>query len=96
VKYFRPRRRRSEVDRLVDLIRSEASGIQDAWLFSDVQRVETAEYESYLLTLSAAQHIQNRLSVGRYWTLAKQGRAPSSTEECLRSAAGICGNQTQR
>ena len=95
MKRFRPLRRRSELDRLVDLIRSETSGIQDAWLSSDVERVGTAEYESYLLTLSAAQHIQNRLSVGRYWTLAKQGRAPSSTEECLRSSAGICGNHVE-
>jgi Transglutaminase-like superfamily len=92
---FRPLRRRSELDLLVDLIRSETSGIQDAWLSSEVERIATAEYESYLLTLSAAQHIQSRLSVGRYWTLAKQGRAPSSTEECLRSAAGICGNHVQ-
>lgn len=95
MKRFPSLRRRSELDRLVDLIRSETSGIQDAWLSSDVERVATAEYESYLLTLSAAQHIQNRLSVGRYWTLDKQGRAPSSTEECLRAAAGICGNHVQ-
>jgi transglutaminase superfamily protein len=95
VKHFPPLRRRSELDRLVDLIRSETSGIQDAWLSSDVKRVGTAEYESYLLTLSAAQHIQNRLSVGRYWTLDKHGRAPSGTEACLRFAAGICGNHVQ-
>jgi Transglutaminase-like superfamily len=95
VKHFPPLRRRSELDRLVDLIRSETLGIQNAWLSSDVERVGTAEYEAYLLTLSACQHIQNRLSAGRYWTLDQQGRAPSGTEECLRSAAGICGNQVQ-
>jgi Transglutaminase-like superfamily len=95
VKYLPPVRRRRELHRLVDLIRSEASGIQDSWVSSGVDRAGSTEYESYLLTLSALHHIQNRLSPGRYWTQHKRGVAPSGTEECLRSAAGICGNQVQ-
>jgi transglutaminase superfamily protein len=88
-------RRRTELDRLADLIRSEASGIQDAWVSDGVAQAGTSEYTTYLLTLSALNHVQSRLSPGRYRMLQKQGQAPSGTEQCLRSSAGICGNQAQ-
>jgi hypothetical protein len=88
-------RRRTELDRLADLVRSEASGIQDAWVSDGVDQAGTSDYETYLLTLSALNQVQSRLSPGRYRLLQKQGMAPSGTEQCLRLSAGICGNQAQ-
>jgi hypothetical protein len=91
-------RRRSQkvVHRWAALIRSEVLGTQDAWIFHGVDRIGTTEYENYLLTLSALNHIQTRLSPGRYrMQYYKRGRVPSDIAESLRSAAGICGQQSQ-
>ncbi len=61
LKYFPRVRRRTELGRLTDQIRLEASGIQDAWVSDGVDKAGTSEYESYLLALSALNQVQSRL-----------------------------------
>jgi hypothetical protein len=80
---------------LARLISAEVAGLQDAWTLSDVQDVTEPDYEMYLLTLSALSHVHSTLSPGRYWTLHRDDRVPSTTEECIAARAGICGNQAQ-
>ena len=89
------RRGGTAMTRMVELIRSEAEGIQAAWAAAGVGEVRTPGFESYCLTMSALNQLQARLSPGRCWLLEAAGTPPQTTLECLAAAAGICGNQAQ-